>query len=114
MSHAIALDLRGLRQGDRYVASLPPKERELFYIADSDQGLHGGNVVDAVAKLTLEFWNSISNDFNGVGDPNWSSALETWNACFDRYGEQPIGMALFRFNVAGPADPLLRRGSGVA
>lgn len=83
-----------------YLASLPPNERKSFYAVNDGKAWRDGHVVEAIARLTIDYWNSIANDFQGFGDPNWSSALDTWNACFDRWGEQPSGMDPLQQRVA--------------
>lgn len=83
-----------------YLASLAPDDRKAFYAVSDGKAWRDSQVIDAIAKLTIEYWNSISNDFRGYGDPNWFSALDTWNACFDRWGERPSGMDPLQQRVA--------------
>jgi hypothetical protein len=89
-----------IEQTRLYLASLPLDKRQAFYKIDDGNAWRDSQVVDAIAKLTIDYWNSIANDFQGFGDPNWTSALDTWDACFDRYGVQPSGMDPLQQRVA--------------
>lgn len=101
MRRAVGSGVKHLIEHTRsYLASLPLDERRAFYAEEDEATSPGGHAVDAIAKLTIEFWNSIANDFQGFGDPNWTSALDTWEACFDRYGEQLPGMDPLQQRVA--------------
>lgn len=89
-----------IEQTRSYLALLPPEKRQMFYVKGEHKPWRDRHVVSSIARLTIEYWNSISHAFQGPSDSNWTSALDTWDACFDRCGSQHQGMDPLQQRVA--------------
>jgi hypothetical protein len=98
VASALGQGISTIIEGTRaYLAALPPEERRTLYFSDPDKN---DNAIDAVAELTVELWNTISNGFAGIDDDYWFAALDTWQAVFPQFGNELRGMDPLQQRVA--------------
>lgn len=94
-----------------HLAGLTPEDR-IAYFATNPPSKRDHHLIDAIAKLTVDFLNSIANGFQGIDDPYWSSAHEVWRACFGQL-DQTNGMDPLQQRVAlGVRDKLANNMAG--
>lgn len=76
---------------------------ELFFTDNvGGQGYNYGDrhIVHAIAAIVYQYFESVTNGFNGWSDPNWSSVHSLWSSCFPEFGETPDGVDPLQQNLA--------------
>jgi hypothetical protein len=67
------------------------EELEYFYAAKAREPDRWSNLITSVTAIVYDSLETIANSFDGVDDPNWTHAIQTFMDIFPVYGSTPIG-----------------------
>lgn len=90
----IAIDMANLLQG-----KLICSQYQSLYLSDAIEHQPTGTL-ECLADIVFDAWCGFANEFIGVNDPFWTTAIDTFMEVFPEHGTYPEGMTPFQQRVA--------------